>query len=92
MEIINNGADGMTFDELKSGDVFIKDKVAYIKVEPNYSVDYLVEYLYEDTLDNIEELPRVPDNAIMLGSGVSRYFGEEETVVPVKKATLTLDY
>ena len=92
IDVINNNTNDVTFNDLKIGDVFVQGGVAYIKVEPNYSVDYLVEYLYEDTLDNIEELRRLPDNAIRLVSGLSVFFDETEVVTPVKKSTLTLDY
>jgi hypothetical protein len=92
IEIISNSANEVTFGELKSGDVFVQGGVAYIKVEPNHLVNLLTEHLEYDTLDSIEELPCLPNNAIMLRSGVNMFFDETDTIIPVKKATLTLDY
>ena len=92
IDVIKKLANLIPFEKVAVGDVFEKDGATYIKTCTVFTRLDLVSYLEYDVLDNVEELGYDGYNAVALEMGVFASFDDETLVMPVKKATLTLDY
>ena len=92
IQIVNNSTDLIPFEKVAVGDVFLRDGAAYIKTCIVFTRLDLASYLEYDMLDSLYELGYDGYNAVELEMGVFAAFDDETLVMPVKKATLTLDY
>ena len=92
INVINNTTNPIPFERVAVGDVFSKDGTAYIKTCNIFTELELESHLECDVLDSVCELGHEGYNAVDLELGMFAIFEERTLVMPVKKATLTLDY
>ena len=79
------------FDELKMGEIFVSNNIAYMKIQDNYFISAELKKMFLEGNANYIDFEQSRVNAVSLRSGGTVYFRKQEQVFKVKNAELTVN-